>query len=144
MRKHRLISLLVACLVVTLLTIPAFSQQNPANSASRDEQVPIIRVETPQSNETSINGVVQAVDSVTNSLAVQYYDYESGQEKGIEITVNKDTKIGNVSSLTDIKRGDKANVTYTVSNAGNIAKSMWVEKGKEPVEEPAEAVADYE
>ena len=114
MQKHRVISLLVACLVVTLFTMPVFSQQNPANSASRDEQVPIIRVETPQSNETSINGVVQAVDSVTNSLAVQYYDYESGQEKGIEIAVNKDTKIGNVSSLADIKRGDKANVTYAV------------------------------
>ena len=123
--------------------MPAFSQQNSSHSASTNEQAPILRVETPQSNETSINGEVQSVDAVTNSLTVQYYDYESGQQKGIEITVNKDTKIGNVSSLADIKRGDKANVTYMVSDAKNIAKSMWLEKGKEPAETSANTEQIY-
>ena len=128
----------MVCLSVILFTMPAFSQQNLAPSASTNEQAPILKVDTPQPNETSISGEVQSVDAVTNSLTVKYYDYDSGQDKDIVIIVNKDTKIEHASSLTDIKKGDGANITYTVSDAKNIAKSMSIEKGEEPVETSAD------
>ena len=137
MKKHRLIRLLTICLIVILFTMPVFSQQNPTPPASQDnnpassstsEQVSSVKAEIPQPTEISIYGEVRSVDASTNSLAIKYYDYDSDQEKSVEIIVNMATKLENASSITDIKKGDWADIVYTVSDTKNIAKFMSIEK----------------
>ena len=138
MEKHRSIRLLTICLIVILFTMPAFSQQNPTPPASQDdnpassstsEQVSSVKAEIPQPTEISIYGEVQSVDASTNSLTIKYYDYDSDQEKSVEITANMATKLENASSITDIKKGDWADIIYIVNDAKNMAKSVSIEKG---------------
>ena len=147
MGKHRLIGLLMICSIVILFTMPSFSQQNPISSGSQNsnpasgstnERVAPVKAEAPQPEEMSIYGEVQSVDASTNSLKVQYYDYDSDQEKSIEITANKDTKLEKALSLNDIKKGDWADITYTVSDAKNMAASISIEKDEESAETSAD------
>ena len=70
---------------------------------------------------------------------MQYYDYDSDEEKTAEIMADKDTKIDNAASLAGINKGDWVDVTYTLTDGKNIAKSVMVEK--EEKEEAAPGVA---
>ena len=146
MRKHESISLVIIFLGIALSTMLAFSQQNPTPPASQDnnpaststsEQVTPVKVEAPQPQEISIYGEVQSIDSTLNSMTIQYYDYDSDQEKNIEITANQDTKLTNAMSLADIKKGNWADVVYTITDTKNIAKSISVEKDEESAGTPA-------
>jgi len=89
----------------------------------------------------NIYGEVQGVNAPAASMTVQYYDYDTDEEKTIELSVSKDTKIENAPALSDIKKGDWADITYSADGAKNIAKSVTVEKEDEV---PAETMPEGE
>ena len=125
MKYHKIFFTLAVILSLALLTNPVFSQE--------ESQVPAAK-EADQPEELSIYGEVQAVNQASNSLSVQYYDYDSDEEKTIEIALDKDTAIENAAKLDEIKQGDWVDVTYSVSGGKNIAKSIIVEKEEAPAE----------
>lgn len=130
MRCYKLVYALTIALVLTILTNPIFSQEETQAPAAKETEA--------QPEELSIYGEVQAVDEDSNSLSVQYYDYDSDEEKTIEIGVDKDTKIENAAKLDEIKQNNWVDVTYSVSAGKNIAKSIIVEKEEVPVEAASE------
>jgi len=81
--------------------------------------------------ELSMYGEVKAVTVAANTLSVQYYDYDSDEEKTAEVVIDQNTKIENAAGLNEIKQGDWVDVTYTVVEARNIAKTVVVEKEEE-------------
>jgi len=90
----------------------------------------------PQPEEMSIYGEVKSTDAVTNSIKLQYYDYDSDEENTSDIILDKETKMENANSLSDIKQGYWIDAIYVVKEGKNIAKSIIVEKEEE---EPVEA-----
>lgn len=152
MKSPRIRTLSIACLLVLLVVVPAFSQETDNTSASEQTaSAPAPAAEAaPQVKETAIYGEVQAVDATAGTLSVQYYDYDSDSEKTAEIAVNIDTKLENVSALGDVKKGDWIDVTYVVNNEKNVAKVVTVEKEETPAPEeapreaPASAIAPLE
>lgn len=97
--------------------------------------------ESPKSEELSIYGEVQSVNPQANSMVVQYYDYDNDAEKSMEITLDKDTKLENVTAIGDIKKADWVDVTYTVNAGKNMAKFVSVEKEEPSQEQNAPDVA---
>lgn len=125
---------LAACMLVSLIAIPAFSQ-DAGNTAPAEAPAPApapITDFTPTVKEIAIYGEVQAVDASANNLSVQYYDYDSDSEKTAEIAINTDTKLENVLAIGDIKKGDWVDVTYIAKDGGNAAKVVTVEKEETP------------
>jgi len=125
---------LAACILVSLIAIPAFSQ-DAGTTAGAEAPAPApapITDSTPPVKEIAIYGEVQAVDAPANNLSVQYYDYDSDSEKTAEITINTDTKLENVLALGDIKKGDWVDVTYVEKDGRNAAKVVTVEKEETP------------
>ncbi|MBI4974351.1 MAG: hypothetical protein HZC19_00810 [Candidatus Omnitrophica bacterium] len=125
MKCHKIFFTLAVILSLALLTNPAFSQEESQPPAAK---------EAAQPEELSIYGEVQAVNQASNSLSVQYYDYDSDEEKTIEITLDKDTAIENAAKLDEIKQGNWVDVTYSVSGGKDVAKSIIVEKEEAPAE----------
>ena len=64
-------------------------------------------------------------------------DYESDNEKSIEIIADNNTKMEGAPAISDIKQGNWADINYTVVNGKNIAKSIVVEKDDTATEKPA-------
>jgi hypothetical protein len=97
--------------------------------------------EATEPKDLSIYGEVQAVNVQAGTMTVQYYDYDSDEEKNMDVAVDKDTKLENAKDLNDVRKGDWVDVTYAVSGGKNLAKSVSVEKEEEPEPEPAPAPA---
>lgn len=125
---------LAISLIVANLANPVFSQENPAPALKAEAE--------PAANEISIYGEVQGANTTENSLSVQYYDYDTDEEKTIDVVLTKDTKLENTASITDIKSGDWVDVTYMVSDNKNIAKSVTVEKEETAAEETPVGAAE--
>ena len=123
---------LAACIPVSLIAIPAFSQDAGTPAGAEAPAPAPITDSTPPVKEIAIYGEVQAVDAPANNLSVQYYDYDSDSEKTAEIAINTDTKLENVLALGDIKKGDWVDVTYIVKDGRNAAKVVTVEKEETP------------
>lgn len=146
MRRYSMICALIAALIV-MFSQTVFSQDTPEQvPQSPEAQEPVGEpAETPaaepegpaEANETAIYGEVQDVNLTANSLSVQYYDYDSDEEKTIEIALTNDTKLENAALLNDIKKGDWVDVTYTVKDGKNMASSIMVEKEEMIPEEAA-------
>lgn len=139
MKLPRFNAFFIACLLVLLIGVPAFSQDT-GNTPSSEEtiSVPTPAVDAlPQAKETAIYGEVQTVDASASILSVQYYDYDSDSEKTADIAIDIDTKLENVSAIGDVKKGDWIDVTYIVNNGKNIAKVVTVEKEETPALEEA-------
>ena len=84
---------------------------------------------TPASvKEIAIYGEVKAVSVADKVMTVQYYDYDSDEEKSVDVVIGSDTKIENVASLGEIKQGDWLDVTYINQDGKNLAKIVTVEK----------------
>lgn len=139
-KRNSLISAIVIALAMALLAIPAFSQSNPppgpGNESAQNQpaQPPAVKEEAPQPKEIAIYGEVQAANTAAGSITVQYYDYDSDEEKTIEVTSDKDTKVENAGTIGDIKKGDWADITYIAAEGKNIAKSIIVEKEEQSTE----------
>ena len=128
MKRCNLICIAGASLIIGLFALPAFSQ---------DAATPVISEEAPQAKELAIYGEVQDVNAASGSISVQYYDYDSDEEKTSDILTDKNTKLENATGVSDIKNGDWVDVTYEVSGGKNIAKFIMVEK-----EDAAEGTAE--
>lgn len=139
MKRIVLLSLVVLALAAAVTATPALSQEN-APAPEKEEAA--------EAKELSIYGEVQAVNAASNSITVQYYDYDSDEEKNIDITLGADAKIENAKGINDIKKADWVDVTYEVSAGKNMAKTVSVEKEEEVLPEgapaPKEAPEDAE
>ena len=156
--KKCVISLMVITVVMVLAAIPVFSQGN--TGATKEEKAPAATTpapqaapaqvvatapapaETPKAADLSIYGEIQAVNVATNSMSIQYYDYDNDEEKTLEIATDGNTKLENVKSVGDIKKGDWADVTYTNAGGKNTAKMLSVEKEEPATGETAPATAE--
>jgi hypothetical protein len=146
MKKHVLILYLTVITAAVLLSaLPSNSQglaregttaPSPAGAAPAQEAA--------QKNELSIYGEVQAVNIQTNSITALYYDYDNDEEKSIEITLGKDTKLENIKTIDELKKGDWVDVAYVVSGGKNIAGLISVEKEEPAQEENAMGAAAEE
>lgn len=73
-------------------------------------------------------GEIDSVDIQENEVMVRYLDYDTEQEKEINITVDEKTIYENVDSLLDIKPRDAVSVNYLILPEGkNLAKNISVE-----------------
>ena len=144
--KTRYLTILIVALIAMSSSAAAFAQteEKAAPLAAAAVSAPAPAPEAPQAKEIAIYGEVQTVDAAAGQVAIQYYDYDSDSEKTATVMVDKDSKIENAGSLGDIKKGDWADVTYTVKDGNNAAKVITVEKEETPATEqtsPAAGVA---
>ena len=137
--KKCFVCIAVISAIIVLSAISAFSE-GPQTSA-KDDTVPaqgtqVVAVQTPvgfpveaaaKTNEISIYGEVQAVNVQTASISVQYYDYDNDEEKTLEVSLDKDSKLENVKAIDEVKKGDWVDVTYTATGGKNIARNVSVE-----------------
>ena len=114
MRRMGYLGLLALVLAFILTAAPVFSQDETMAS--------------PAGEESAIYGEVKSVDAAACVMQVQYYDYDSDDEKTVEIKSDKETKMENAQSVADIKEGDWVDAIYVSDGIGNIAKSIIVEK----------------
>lgn len=135
MKKYLVCIFAVGLIGVFALTASAQQKEGAAPAAASPAVAAQAGDENVQPKDLSIYGEVQSVNAASNSMSVQYYNYDTDEEKTITISTDKDTKIENVASLNDIKKGDWADVTYVTEGAKNIAKSVIVEKEEMPAEE---------
>lgn len=151
MKLSRLNIFLVSCMFVSLIVVPAFSQDTGSNNSATPEASTPAPAPTPtpapitlsQDKEIAIYGEVQTIDAQANTLDVQYYDYDSDSEKTANIAINADTKLENAVVIGDIKKGDWVDVTYTSVEGKNTAKAVTVEKEEVPApdEPPAQSTS---
>lgn len=74
-------------------------------------------------------GEVSSVDMQNKAILVKYLDYETDQEKQININVDDKTTYENIKLIDEIKPKDTVSIDYIVSPDGkNIAKNISVEK----------------
>lgn len=137
--KKYFICIIVISAIMALSAISAFSQ-DPQAPVKDDTALPQgtqeAAVQTHQAapaeeaaktNELSIYGEIQAVNVQASSISVQYYDYDNDEEKTLEVSLDKDSKLENVKAIGEIKKGDWVDVTYTVTGGKNAAKMVSVE-----------------
>lgn len=138
-------ALFAVCVLVLLSVFPAYSQETKQAAAPAEETpAPATAADLGlEAKEIAIYGEIQSIDAVTNSISVQYYDYDSDSEKTINILVAPATKLENASSLTSVKKGDWVDVTYVAKDGKSEAKVVTVEKEETPAAEttPAEPAA---
>lgn len=85
--------------------------------------------QTVESETQWLWGEVSSIDIQRNELLVQYLDYDTDQEKEVNISVDDKTTYENVDSLLDIKPHDAVSIDYVVFSDGkNVAKNISVEK----------------
>ena len=144
MRRCIILGITIA-IVMTLAVVPAFSQNDasPAKEGAVPAAAPVAPAqETAKVGELSIYGEIQSVNASTSSMNVQYYDYDNDEEKAIEITVDKDTKLENAKAIDEIKKGDWVDVNYMSAGGKFTAKMVSVEKEEPVTEEAAPATAE--
>ena len=148
--KKYFVCMVVVSAIVALSAISAFSQgpeapaKDDTTGTQRTQTTAVQAPQAPQSpqaapaeaaaktNEISIYGEVQAVNVQAASISVQYYDYDNDEEKTLEVSLDKDSRLENVKAIGEVKKGDWVDVTYSVSGGKNTAKVVSVE-----TEEPA-------
>ena len=137
----------LAIVFVGLFVVQGYSQDNQSPSGQDTPQVateapalaPATSNKSAQPEEISIYGEIKAVNPPSSSITVQYYDYDSDQEKSIEITADTNTKLENAATINNIKQDSWADVIYTAANGKNIAKSIIVEKEEDTSAETPKA-----
>lgn len=106
-------------------------------AASRETQA---AVDAP--TDAIIYGEVQAVDPAGGTMNVLYYDYDSDEEKTIDLLVGGGAAIENADGLAAITKGDWADITFRPQDDGtNRVSSIIVERDEE---EPVEMTSDEE
>ena len=136
MKRFMIICLAASVLAAWVYVLPAHSEEAGPATIQQETAALAAKEDASQPKELSVYGEVQSVNTAANSLSVQYYDYDSDQEKTAEIAVDKNTKMENATGIDKIAKGDWIDVVYTVKDAKNIAVSVVVEK-----EEPEAPVA---
>ncbi|MFA4982234.1 MAG: hypothetical protein WC592_07200 [Candidatus Omnitrophota bacterium] len=144
MKVKNLAGIIVAVAATLILAVPVFSQDASPEQPDVMPAAAIAGEGAGQPNDISIYGEVMATDPATNSVSVQYYDYDMDEEKTISVELDKDTKIENASDLSGIKQGNWADIIYAVKDGKNVAVSVVIEKEEEaPLEASTENEEDY-
>jgi len=74
-------------------------------------------------------GEVSILDTQNKAILVKYFDYETDQEKEINIDIDDKTTYENIKSMDELKPKDTVSIDYIVSPDGkNIAKNISIEK----------------
>lgn len=121
---------ILAVVIVAFFAVQGYAQENPVPAQMAEEDVV-------QSQDLSIYGEVKGVNPAATSLTVQYYDYDSDEEKTIEVIFDSNTKMENASVISDIKAGNWADVIYVVTDGKNVVKSIIIEREEDaPMEMP--------
>ncbi|MDD5495846.1 MAG: hypothetical protein PHP46_01940 [Candidatus Omnitrophica bacterium] len=127
MKKYVLVLPALLLFIFGFLAVPAV--------CTAQEEAPVA--------ELSIYGEVQNVNTASGSITVQYYDYDSDEEKTTELLVAKEVKIDNAAGLADIKKGDWVDIIYTLSEGKSVAQAIVVEKEEEiPAGKESEAATE--
>lgn len=135
MRQCNLICVAVVMLILTVVISPVFSQEDQQPATSATVKTSPAKESVSQPEEIAIYGEVKSVNLSLSIIGLQYYNYDTDEEKTIEIISGKDTKIENIASLNDLKQGDWVDVTYSMSDGKNMAKSIKIEKEEKNPEE---------
>lgn len=78
-------------------------------------------------------GEVVTLDAQNKTILLKYLDYETDQEKEINIKLDDKTTFENAESAEEIKPKDTLSIDYVVSDEGeNIAKNISVEQPQNP------------
>lgn len=82
----------------------------------------------------SLYGEIQKVDLSSNSVRVQYYDYDSNKDRVIDIIIGSKTEKTDFAKIDDLSENDWIDVTYShgVKSGKAIAKTVVVEKETKP------------
>jgi len=90
-------------------------------------------------------GEVVSVDPANGALVLRYLDYEAGQDKELNVSVDGKTGYENVSKLEEIKPDQTISIDYYVSPEGkNIASNINLEKAGEGPEQTKTETAPAE
>lgn len=144
--KQRTI-LAIIPVMIAFFALAAYAQQGDQPKAAAETAGDAVaaaesaKAAISQPKDLTIYGEVQSVNAAGGTMTVQYYDYDTDEERSIELSVAGDTKIENAPGLGDIKKGDWADITYMTQDSKNKAKSIIVEKEEEV---PAEAMPEGE
>lgn len=130
MRLKRLFCFFIVCMAMAFAALPVSAQDEGLTPAPAEGMA----------MDMSMYGEVRSVDAAAGTITVQYYDYDSDEEKTSEIAVSKETKLDGASSLGDINQNDWVDVIYAVSGGKNMARSVIVEKEEITEPLPDEAV----
>ena len=128
------IYMIAVIFIAMTLFIPAYSQaEGPAVQEAPgrlEEAAPQAAKEAP-AEEMTVYGEVKAVNAASNSVSLEYYDYDSDEEKRMEVVLDANTKLENAAALASVKEGDWIDVVYSLSDGKNLAKSVAVEEDTE-------------
>lgn len=108
---------ILAALIVGLCVFQAFCQENKPSG-----------VEEAKTQAIKVYGEIGSINAAAGSMVVDYYDYDSDNEKTVEVTTDANTKIEGGLTIKDIKAGDWVDISYMVEDGKNAAKSIAVEK----------------
>ena len=134
------IYMIAVIFIAAALFIPAYSQAEEPVVQEAPERLeaaaPQAAKEAP-AEEMTVYGEVKAVNAGPNSISLEYYDYDSDEEKRMEVVLDANTKLENAAALASVKEGDWIDVVYSIADGKNLAKSVAVEKDTELEEDLA-------
>jgi len=109
---------------------------NAKTGFSQEGALPQATPEAQNEPETQwIWGEVTNIDPQNKMILVKYLDYETDQEKEINISVDDKTSYENIKSIDELKPKDTVSIDYIVGpDSKNIAKNISVEKPQTPQE----------
>lgn len=127
--------------IVTCMSIPAYSEDNAINPADETVAMPQDEEALPAEEgvgEGVITGDVTALDATAGSVTIKT---DNGAEKAFSVIDGETILWKGIEDikLTDIKKGDKAEVGYYTDDAGKLIAS-WVDVIVP--EQPAAATGD--
>lgn len=137
MKTRFVCGICLMALIMLSIAVPAFSQEKTEEAVpGRVKPVEAAKEGAP-AGDLSLYGEVRSVDQAAGSISVQYYDYDSDEEKTTDIAVSSQTKLDGAAALAEIKQNDWVDVIYVASGGKNTAKSIIIEK-----EEIAQPISD--
>lgn len=119
----KLKALLIQGIIFSLVIIPA------ALSFAQGQQE-MVEAAAPVKSEPDVQwvwGEVYNIDLANKAITVKYLDYETDQEKEMNLVVDEKTSFENVKSLEGLRLKDAVSVDYSVTDGKALAKSISVE-----------------
>jgi hypothetical protein len=117
--------LVIAVFLVSISAGAVLAQEQAVQPKTGPETTPEAQ------NEPDIQwawGEVITLDALNKALTIKYLDYETDQEKEINVTVDDKTSYENIKSIDELKPQDTVSVDYIVSPEGkNIATTISLE-----------------
>jgi len=126
----------IALFFILINTCLVFSQELATDKPAAQE--------SPSEADTQwIWGDVVSVDAATKKILVKYLDYETENEKEINIEVDDKTTYENVKSVDEIKPLDTLSIDYIINpDDRNIAKNISVERPESVPTLPQEGIKE--